>query len=53
MMTGLGEEFTERTILGLGALELIRKPFGRPALVRTLKQVLQNVAVNVSASLDS
>jgi Response regulator containing CheY-like receiver, AAA-type ATPase, and DNA-binding domains len=41
MMTGHGDESTRRTALGLGAVELIRKPFDRPALVRTLKQVLQ------------
>jgi len=41
MMTGHGDESTRRTALGRGAVELIRKPFDRPALVRTLKQVLQ------------
>jgi DNA-binding response OmpR family regulator len=41
MMTAHGEESVQRTALRLGALELIRKPFDRASLVRTLKQVLQ------------
>lgn len=41
IMTGHGDESTRRTALGRGAVELIRKPFDRPPLVRTLKQVLQ------------
>jgi DNA-binding NtrC family response regulator len=41
MMTGNGEESTRRTAARLGALDLIYKPFDRPTLVSTLKQVLQ------------
>jgi DNA-binding response OmpR family regulator len=41
MMTAHGEESVQRTALRLGALELIRKPFDRASLVRTLNQVLQ------------
>lgn len=41
MMTGHGDESTQRTAACLGALELILKPFDRPSLVRTLKRALQ------------
>ena len=41
MMTGHGDESTRRTAACLGAVDLIHKPFDRPSLVRTLKQILQ------------